>query len=193
MLAAASLFFFCGRRSRPRAEKQATTPSQQPTGPAVYPPAYVPPGSNFGYMSPAHKHMSVTSAPVTDAFGNPIPNGGMYGYPNTYQQAYPPPQMQQVNMGQPQPSPSTEIFGSAAPTPQQMQEPQRSEDHFMRASSPSSVQANPTTVGGIEAFLQRQGRISPSPEPENTQALLHSPPIGPGPYEMSTSPTHYRR
>ncbi len=163
-------------------------------GPTNHPPAYGPPGNNFGYMSPSQKHMSVTSAPATDAFGNPMQHSG-YGYPSTYPQGYAPPPMQQVQMGQgqPQPSPSTDIFGAGTPTPQQMQETHRSEDHSLRASSPSSMQAAVpgSTVGGIEAFLQRHGRMSP--EPENNQTLQYPPQMGPGPYEMSTSGTHARR
>ncbi|KAJ9611225.1 hypothetical protein H2200_004408 [Cladophialophora chaetospira] len=191
LLAAAALLFFCGRKSRRRTETQPT-PTTPAMGPTIQPPAYIPPGNNYGYMSPTQKHMSVTAAPVTDAFGNPVQNSGMYGYPTNYQQGYAYPQMQQVNLGhpQPQPSPSTDIFGPSAPPQQPIQETPGSERHSLRASSPSSMNpaAPAPVVGGIEAFLQRQGRMSPQPESEQYPAHM-----GPGPYEMSATGTHLRQ
>ncbi|KIW69273.1 hypothetical protein PV04_05156 [Phialophora macrospora] len=202
VLAAAGLLFFCGRRSRRQAK------SQQPTGPATpamgptHPPAYVPPPANYGYMSPSNKHMSMTAMPVTDAFGNPIQNGGPYGGGGGYPQGFIPPAMQQVPhmMGNPhpyapQPSPSADIFGTVNPPPgQHMHDTTQpsTEVHSLRASSPSSMHAAPApVVGGIEAFLQRQGRMSPQPENEAPGDPVY--PHGVGPYEMAATGTHLRQ
>lgn len=141
------------------------------------PPAYLPP-NNYGHMSPtANKHMSMTSsAPVTDAFGNPQPTSFIPApYPGAhYSQGYAPQHMQSSPMmGQqpqwPPPTPSNDIFGSGMPPPQQIHEtrPLVSTDApSMRTSSPSSMNAPAPANGGIEAFLQRQARMSPMPENE---------------------------
>ncbi|EXJ60056.1 hypothetical protein A1O7_04205 [Cladophialophora yegresii CBS 114405] len=218
VLAAAALIFFCGRRSRRRARnEQPTAPTTPAMGP-THPPAYVPPATNYGYMSPTNKHLSMTTAtPVTDAFGNPIHNGGgPYsggGYPAaTYPQGYagqPPMQQSQsphmMGVGNPrasypQHSPSTDIFGTIQQQQQQQQHmhdtQSAAEVHSLRASSPSSMHASHAApapvVGGIEAFLQRQGRTSPQPESEvpGDQAFPHG---GVGPYEMAATGTHLRQ
>ncbi|ETI25115.1 hypothetical protein G647_04487 [Cladophialophora carrionii CBS 160.54] len=206
VIAVAALIFFCGRRSRRRAKnEQPTAPTTPAMGP-THPPAYVPPAANYGYMSPSNKHMSMTAMPVTDAFGNPLPNGAPYGggYPATYPQGYagqPPMQQSPHMMGAgnphayPQHSPSTDIFGTVMPPPgQHTHETQPStEVHSLRASSPSSMHTAPApAVGGIEAFLQRQGRMSPQPESEvpGDPVLPHG---GVGPYEMAATGTHLRQ
>ncbi|KIX00901.1 uncharacterized protein Z518_09966 [Rhinocladiella mackenziei CBS 650.93] len=185
VIAAAALLFFCGRKSR-RNEK--STPPAGPTVAAVpAPPAYVPP-NNYGYdyrgsLPPPtqNKHMSVTTAPLpmTDAFGNPTPTGYMPGpYPTNYmpgQPGHPAPMQQNPLMGGQSPwpqSPSNDIFGAAPPAMHQSPHEtqplvQGTEANSMRASSPSSVNAAPIpATGGIEAFLQRQARMSPVLENE---------------------------
>ncbi|OAP58447.1 hypothetical protein AYL99_07537 [Fonsecaea erecta] len=129
VIAAAVLLFFCGRRSRPKDGGDPPAASTPAMGPIASPPAYIPPNS-YGYMSPTQKHMSVTSMPTTDAFGNAVPSGGMLPYPQAFPQGgypvhqqMPPPQNLMGNPGQPQslhppqwpPSPSNDIFGAASP------------------------------------------------------------------------------
>ncbi|KIW89284.1 uncharacterized protein Z519_10137 [Cladophialophora bantiana CBS 173.52] len=210
VVGAAALLFFCGRRSRSKGEGGSQpAPSTPAMGPMNNPPAYIPP-NNYGYMSPTQKHMSVTTASSTDAFGNAIPNGGMYPYP----QGYPPPQQTPQNMmaspGQPQPSPqwpptpSNDIFGAAiqpipAPGPYPMHDTQYpragsgivTENTSMRASSPNSV-AGPPAASGIEAFLQRQSRMSPPPENEVQLQQQPPPVVASGPFEMSATGTMHR-
>jgi hypothetical protein len=150
--------------------------------------------------------MSMTTMPVTDAFGNPIQNGGPYGggpgYPAGYPQGFAPPPMQQAPhmMGNPhsyapQPSPSTDIFGTVVtPSGQHLHDTTQAgtEVHSLRASSPSSMHAAPApVVGGIEAFLQRQDRMSPQPESEVQGESVY--PHGVGPYEMAATGTHQRQ
>jgi hypothetical protein len=167
-------------------------------GPVSHPPAYMPLNNNYGYMSPnSNKHMSMTAMPATDAFGNQVqPGNGVFGYPApvNYGQGYPSPQQHMTQM-HPQPSPVNEIFGTVP------MQPQMSESHVntntqpgtevpsLRASSPSSMHAVAPVpvVGGIEAFLQRQGRMSPGLE---NGGGAGGPPTGP--YEMSASATHMR-
>jgi hypothetical protein len=176
-------------------------------GPTNNPPSYLP--NNYGYMSPSNKHMSVSTAPLTDAFGNPIPNTGMYGYPIHYQQGYQPPQMQQnpmASFSQPSSPPPGDNFGPVASPQLQNHETQPlvgsfagTEPHSVRASSPSSVQANAGTApasGGMEAFLQRHGRMSPQPDNDNQapppQGSSDVSAVGMGPHEMSAMGTMHR-
>lgn len=136
-----------------------------------------------------------TAGAMYHPFGPPPPQQGPYGQPPPHMQGNPlatPPMWPST--------PSNDIFGTAGPQPQQMQQPympmpmqMQMQDGApplintnnsaigtdappsLRASSPSSVNAvHPVAgvgVGGIEAFLQRQGRMSPTLE---TATDLHA-------------------
>ncbi|KIY03033.1 uncharacterized protein Z520_01499 [Fonsecaea multimorphosa CBS 102226] len=236
VIAAAVLLFFCGRGSRHKDGGNPPTPSTPAAmvGPLTsQPPAYIP-TTNYGYTSPTQKHMSVTTMPSTDAFGNaiPIPNGGggmfphPHAHPQAFPQGYPAHQHQQMPPPQWPPSPSNDIFGGAGAPPapglyqshdaQAAAEPPPpgaapgsgvgTEDASMRASSPNSMAgpgrptappSTPAAGGGIEAFLQRQSRMSPPPEtevPAQQQQQEQQPLMltSHGPYEMSATGTMHR-
>ncbi|KIW75170.1 hypothetical protein Z517_11942 [Fonsecaea pedrosoi CBS 271.37] len=218
VIAAAVILYLCGRRSKSKKNKEEAGgaslpgPSTPAMGPMNSPPAYIPPANNYGYMSPTQKHMSVSTMPATDAFGNAIPAPGAYPspYSQTFPQGYPaPPQQLMTNTGVAHPqsppawpsTPSNDIFGasSVAGGPYQMHDGSVAggamESMSLRASSPNSAivagpqAAAPGVVGGIEAFLQRQSRMSPPP-PSEIDAQ-HTPSVvagSAGPFEMSAAP-----
>ena len=174
LLIAGFLVWYCGRQSR-----QNNPPAQEA------PPNYVPPTyGNYGpSMSPSAKHVSG----VTVSSNQPSP--GFPGYPSPYAdpgqahmapfgavQATSPhhgPQQSPFYPQHPQMSPRSGAFG-----PPQMSETPAHAAAMVEADSdrggsppPSFQQHNdaPGRASGIEAFLARQGRMSPSESNGNTQ------------------------
>jgi hypothetical protein len=146
LLAAGFLIWYCGRNSR----------RNQPAPEA--PPNYVPPQyTTYPPMSPSAKHMTgPTTSPMYPSYPyTEHPNMGPFG-----SVAAPSPQQQPFYA--PQPSP-----GHAQTSPLMGAQAQRNvvERDSMRAGSPS-----PPPVGGIEAFLLRSGRMSPSTEGQSEDA-----------------------
>ena len=145
LLAAGFLVWWCGRRSRGN--------NAQPDAP----PKYVPPQyTTYPPLSPSAKHASG----ITTSSGYPgysyadHPNMGPFGaVPMTS------PQHQQQPFYAPQPSPGV---NQTSPLMGATGHPNVAEVNSMRGGSPS-----PPPNGGIAAFLERSGRMSPSSEGQN--------------------------
>jgi hypothetical protein len=171
LVAAGVLIWYCGRQSRQN--KHLTQDA---------PPNYVPPHYNSYNqpMSPSAKHISGLTMPSTH------PSPGFVGYPYDPNQGHmspfgavpapSPPQGPQPffsHQQQPPPhlSPRSTAFG--APPPQMSEHAPFGasvvEADSDRGRSPSP-QPNQATSGGIEAFLARQGRMSPNHSGLNTNS-----------------------
>ena len=184
LLAAGFLVWWCGRQSR-RNHTQSDTP-----------PTYVPPQyTTYPPMSPSAKHISgVKSSPVYPSYPyTEQPNMGPFGVvqmtPQHQQQAF---YIPQSSPGHAQTSP---LMGATG-------QPNFAEVDSMRGASPSPPPGG--TNAGIAAFLERNGRMSPSTEGQSEgghgkQVIIinilnyansaNSSIVGPystsGPYEMS--------
>ncbi len=160
LLTAGFLIWYCGRQSR----QNNTQPAQEA------PPNYVPPAySSYAQpsMSPSAKHISgvtVSSAQPSPNFGYTdqqphmapfgavqatSPNQGLQHFYYQQQQTYP-------HM-----SPRSAAFGTPQMGENSIAAPAAVEADSERGTSPSPPPNNPRG-SGIEAFLARQGRMSPS-------------------------------